>query len=106
MAKTIFATAPDLETATSIITTLVNNHLVACGTIIPNVMSIYRWEGAVEHANEVQMVLKTDADVTLVQTAFTELHPYDVPEFIVVEITDGLPAYLDWVHKESTPPSS
>lgn len=106
MAKTIFATAPDMNSARTIVTELVSKNLIACGSIIPGVESIYHWQGNIETSNEVQLILKTNASVTEVQEAFTSLHPYEVPEFIVVEISDGLPAYLDWVRDVSKPPTN
>ena len=96
------ATAPSHEVAQTVVTTLVEESLAACGTILPGATSIYRWEGAVETASECQVLLKTAADrVTELQRRFTELHPYEVPEFLVLQVGSGLTSYLEWVH-EST----
>ena len=95
----VLATAPSQETAQTMVTTLVEESLVACGTILPGATSIYRWNGAVELASECQVLLKTSADrVTELQRRFTELHPYEVPEFLVLPVESGLETYLSWVH--------
>jgi periplasmic divalent cation tolerance protein len=66
------------------------------------VVSVYRWEGKVERAEEVLLMIKTTCDrVSVLQERLLELHPYSVPEFLVLEASDGLPAYLQWV-AEST----
>jgi periplasmic divalent cation tolerance protein len=100
--KLVFMTAPDADSARRIVGELVEQKLVACGNIIPSVTSIYRWDGAVRTATEVMAVLKTTENrVMLVLQRIGELHPYDVPEAIAVDIDSGMPSYLGWIH-EST----
>jgi periplasmic divalent cation tolerance protein len=97
-------TAPDPETATRIARALVEERLVACVNVVPGVRSIYRWEGAVEEDAEVLLVVKTRADRTgeLVDRV-VELHPYDLPEVVMLPAVGGNPGYLDWVREEAAP---
>lgn len=98
------ATAPSHDVARTLVATLVEESLVACGTILPGATSIYRWEGAVETASECQILLKTSVDrVTELQRRFTDLHPYQVPEFVVLPVESGLESYLAWVHESTHP---
>ena len=72
--------------------------LAACGTVLPGAQSIYRWQGAVESAAEVQIILKTTTEnVTKLIARITELHPYEVPEIVSMDVSAGLPAYLAWI---------
>ena len=92
------STFPDRETAQRISNQVVTEKFAACANILPAVESIYRWKGKVETGNETLVFFKLSEDR---QSAFQEklrsLHPYGVPEIILVPITDGLPAYLRWV---------
>ena len=100
----VLATAPSHEVAHNLVTTLVEESLLACGTISAQATSIYHWEGAVETALECQLLMKTSADrVTELQRRFTELHPYEVPEFLVLPVESGLETYLAWVHTSTHP---
>ncbi|HEV2462878.1 MAG TPA: divalent-cation tolerance protein CutA [Acidobacteriaceae bacterium] len=77
---------------------LVERRLAACINLIPNMTSIYRWQGGVEVASEVLMVIKTRADqIPALESAVRELHTYQVPEFLVLEVESGGRAYLDWL---------
>jgi periplasmic divalent cation tolerance protein len=77
---------------------LVEARLAACVNLLPTMESVYRWEGAVETEQERQLIIKTTRDRTpALWERIRELHPYDVPEFIVVPILDGNDAYLRWV---------
>jgi periplasmic divalent cation tolerance protein len=65
--------------------------------------SIYYWEGEIEHETERQVVIKTSKDrVAALWDRVRELHPYDVPEFLVLPIVDGNDAYLKWVAESTT----
>lgn len=101
-ARVIFATAPDSAVAEQIGRVVVEENLAACVNILPGVRSIYRWQGKVEDASEVLMLLKTtDAQVQALRERIVELHPYEVPEFLEVDVTGGFAPYLDWI-REST----
>jgi periplasmic divalent cation tolerance protein len=78
--------------------TLVEEHLVACVNVLPPMQSIYRWQGAVEVSTERQLIMKTSANrVDALKDRLAELHPYDVPEILVLPIADGGASYLQWV---------
>jgi uncharacterized protein involved in tolerance to divalent cations len=81
---------------------LVNERLAACVNVLPEMDSIYRWQGQVETARERQLVMKTTAArVPALRARVRELHDYDVPEFVVLPIIAGSEAYLNWI-REST----
>jgi periplasmic divalent cation tolerance protein len=92
------STFPDRETAQRIAMELVTEKLAACANILPQIESIYRWQGKIEHGNETLVFFKLSENR---QSAFEEklrsLHPYDVPEIIFLPIDAGLPDYLRWV---------
>jgi len=102
----VYCTCPDLATAERIATAVVEQRLAACVNLLPGVRSVYRWQGAVERAEEVLLLIKTRAERTAALTdAVRALHPYELPEVIAVDVAAGLPAYLDWVRAESTVPA-
>lgn len=93
-----FCTFPDAETASRIVTQLVDLRLAACGNILSQIHSIYRWEGKVESSDEALAIFKLDAArYAEFQVKLRALHPYDVPEIISCKIDNGLPEYLRWV---------
>lgn len=98
----VLCTVPDLASAERIAHVLVEARLAACVNIVPGVRSVYRWQGAVEAANELQLVIKTVAERyhTVEETIRTH-HPYALPEIIAVPVSEGAPAYLRWVAEES-----
>lgn len=78
--------------------TLVGERLAACVNLLPPMSSVYRWEGQVEQDTERQVIVKTSRErVPALWDRIRELHPYEVPEFIVLPITDGSDAYLRWL---------
>jgi periplasmic divalent cation tolerance protein len=79
---------------------LVEERLAACVNVLPAMTSVFRWKGAVEDDREQQIVIKTTTDrVAALQARFNELHPYELPEFLVVSVSDGSPAYLAWLEE-------
>lgn len=91
----------DLD-ASSLARTLVEERLAACVNILPEMVSVYRWQGRVEQETERQVIVKTTrAAISRLWERLRELHPYDVPEFIVLSIIDGNDLYLKWV-RDST----
>jgi periplasmic divalent cation tolerance protein len=102
-ARVVLMTAPDRETAEELAEALVGERLAACANVLPGITSIYWWEGAVEKASEVLVVLKTAPDrvEALVERA-AEIHPYDVPEVIALPVREGHGPYLTWVERETT----
>ena len=100
--RVVLMTAPDREVAERIVRTLVEERLVACGNLVPGITSIYRWQGAIECDTEVLTILKTSADrVSALVARASELHPYEVPELLVLPVEGGYLPYLEWV-REST----
>lgn len=80
---------------------------MACGTVIPGGVSIYRWKGDVEEQREAVVILKTTAARwAALAAALPELHPYEVPELIAVPAAAGLPAYLQWLSEETAEPGT
>ncbi|HET7462319.1 MAG TPA: divalent-cation tolerance protein CutA [Longimicrobium sp.] len=100
--RVVLMTAPDAETAGRVAHALVNERLIACANLLPGVTSIYRWQGAVQADAEVLVVMKTrDTLVPRLMERAAELHPYQVPELLALEVSDGLPAYCRWVMDET-----
>jgi periplasmic divalent cation tolerance protein len=89
---------PGADTARKAVRLLVEERLIACGNLIPGVESIYEWKGVIETAHEVTVIAKTTASrADEAMTRLRALHPYDVPEILLVPVTTGWPAYLEWV---------
>jgi periplasmic divalent cation tolerance protein len=98
----VLTNLPDLTTAQMLANGLVGQQLAACVNILPEVQSIYRWQGAIESATEVTLLIKTSQYCyPELQQMVARLHPYDTPELIVLPITGGLPAYLNWIAEET-----
>lgn len=96
------STAPDAEHAGRIARALVEERLIACASLLPGLTSIYRWRGAVQQEGEVLLLMKTTrARVAELKARMPHLHPYDVPELVVTEVTDGLAPYCAWVRAET-----
>jgi periplasmic divalent cation tolerance protein len=88
----------------SVARTFVDERLAACVNVLPPMRSIYRWKGAVESADEHQLVIKTTrARVPELEARLSTLHPYDVPEFLVLSADDGAANYLGWVSDSTEP---
>lgn len=104
--RIVLVTAPNAESAAAIVGTLLEERLIACGNLVNDVRSIFRWNGQVEDESETLIVLKTaEARVPEVLRRMPELHPYDVPEALVLGVDAGHGAYLDWVTRETESPS-
>ena len=91
------------EQAEALAARMVKQRLAAC-VHRNSIHSIYRWEGAIEQDNEIRLTFKTTLAVknALIQ-AIKEAHPYEVPELIVIPITDGDPDYLRWISEMCQP---
>ncbi len=94
----ILCTINSQDSAKSIARSLVEEKLCACVNIIPNVCSVYRWEDKIEIDEEFLMLIKTGKHlIEKIKSRIIELHSYDVPEVVVLDISDGSKAYLDWI---------
>jgi len=93
-------TAGSVDEAQRLARMLVERRLAACVNILPGVRSIYRWQGAMEEAEEAMLVIKTSrARADAVQTALREAHSYDLPEFLLLPIAGGGAEYLAWLRQ-------
>ena len=102
----ILTTLPADADAGAFAQALVASHLAACVNLLPVMESVYRWEGAVQRDRERQLILKTSRDrIDALWTRMRELHPYDVPEFIVLPIAGGHDAYLAWIGASTRMPT-
>lgn len=98
----VYTTFGNLNEAKKIGRLLVERELVACVNLIPNVISIYRWEGKVEEATEIILWCKTqDFLIDKIQKMIQELHSYDLPAFVVYPIHSGSEEYLNWLSEET-----
>lgn len=96
----VLITASSGEEATRLAEMLVGAHLAACVQILPEMESIYRWQGNIERANEVLLIAKTArAKFALLEREVRNLHSYETPEIVAVPIIEGSPAYLEWLAK-------
>ena len=92
------STFPDRETAQRISNQLVTEKFVACANILPAIESIYRWKEKVETGAETLVFFKvSEARQAAFQEKLRSLHPYEVPEIILIPLSGGLPEYLRWV---------
>ncbi len=100
----VLVTGPDRDVLAKLARTLVAEHLIACLNIVPEVTSIYRWDGEVREEREALGFIKTTAArADDVVRRISELHPYDTPEILVLPVEGGSRAYLDWVRTQVNP---
>jgi periplasmic divalent cation tolerance protein len=99
LALVVLCTVSSLEEGRRLARELLDKRLAACVNLIPKVESIYRWQGAVESAEEVLLVMKTTSvRFAELRDKIAELHSYDVPEILALPVTDGSAAYLEWLN--------
>lgn len=97
-----YVTASSLEEAERIGHTLVEERLAACANLLPGMRSIYRWQGAVEQAEEVVLIAKTRADrFDALAARVTALHSYETPCVVALPVSTGAAPYLAWIAGES-----
>jgi periplasmic divalent cation tolerance protein len=96
--RIVLTTASSEDEARKIARHLVEHRLAACVNIVPQMASIYRWQGKIEEAGEWLLIVKTTtAAFPQVRAAIAELHSYELPECICLTIEDGSPTYLQWI---------
>ncbi|HEX4810573.1 MAG TPA: divalent-cation tolerance protein CutA [Bryobacteraceae bacterium] len=94
----VLTACADREQATAIAEALVSDRLAACVNVLPGVESIYRWQGQIERASEVMLLIKTTPErFAEVRDRIQSLHSYDTPEIIALPIVEGLERYLAWL---------
>ena len=99
----VLTTLPVEGDADKLASQLVEERLAACVNILPAMRSVYRWKDAIETADERQLIIKTTrAVVTSLEARLRTLHPYDVPEFVVLPIDSGSADYLSWLAENTT----
>ena len=97
-ARLVLSTAADLDSARGLARALIEERLAACCNLVGGLTSVYRWQGAVEEAAEVLLVIKTSAArLAALEARLAELHPYDVPELVVLTPERVAPDYLAWL---------
>jgi periplasmic divalent cation tolerance protein len=103
-ALVVLCTCPDLALAEQLAGGLVEAGLAACVNILPQIRSIYRWDGKLQNDLEVLLIVKTTgAAYPGLERWLLENHPYDVPEVLALPVTAGADAYLSWLTESSAP---
>jgi periplasmic divalent cation tolerance protein len=97
----VVCNAPDAAAARTIAALIVETGAAACVNIMAPCESVYRWQGLVERAVEVPILIKTTrGKYPALEAMIRANHTHEVPEIIAVPLTAGLPAYMDWVRTE------
>lgn len=99
----VISNLPNRESAEKLAHLLVEQRLAACVNVLAPCTSVYRWQGSVETATEVPVLIKTTLErYPALESAIRTNHPYELPEIIAVSLSAGLPAYLEWLQTETT----
>jgi periplasmic divalent cation tolerance protein len=105
-ARIVLTTTSNADEAALIARTLVEERLAACASLIPAVESVYHWEGQIETSTEALLLLKTSPDqLAALESRLRELHSYQVPEFLVLDVESGSHPYLEWLHASLRKPA-
>jgi periplasmic divalent cation tolerance protein len=100
----VFTNLPDRATAERIADALVTEGVAACINILAGCTSVYRWEGKLNHTDEVPLLIKTTrGSYPRLEAVLRKLHPYELPEIVALPVSAGLPQYLNWVRQETEP---
>ncbi len=98
----MLTTLPDQDAARNLARQLVEARLAACVNILAPCTSVYHWQGVLNEDGEIPVIIKsTAANYSRIEALIREHHPYELPELITIDITNGLPAYLAWVAAET-----
>ena len=98
----VFSNLPDQASAAKLAAVLIEQRLAACVNVQAPCSSVYRWQGKVETATEVPVIIKTTRErYPALEAAIRAHHPYELPEIIAVPLVAGLPTYLEWVRTET-----
>jgi len=94
-------TCPDMDVADTIAAALVEEGLAACVNILPGARSVYEWQGKLEKEQELVLLIKSTGNrLAALEARLLELHPYELPELIVVPVIGGLAPYLSWIETQ------
>ena len=105
--RVVLVTVPNEDEGCALARRVVGEHLAACGNVIPGLTSVYRWDGKVQEDSEALVLLKTtEGSLAELERRVMELHPYDVPEFLALPVSEGHGPYLRWVVGESLKPGT
>ena len=100
--RIVLTTAGSPQEAEKIARALVERRLAACVNIIPQIQSVYRWKEKIEQETEWLLIIKTRLNTfDSVRDAIKELHSYDLPECVMLDVSDGSEAYLNWVSENT-----
>lgn len=100
----VLVTAPNVETGEVLAREMVEERLAACGNVIPGLISLFWWEDEVQREKEALVVFKTVRDaISALEKRVTDIHPYEVPEFLVLPVDGALDAYARWIGTETRP---
>jgi len=101
-AKIIFTAVDSLPAAESIARSLVEERLASCVNIVPGLRSIYRWKAEIRNEAEFLLIIKTSSENSgAAVDRLVKVHPYELPEAVVLDIESGYQPYLDWIVSES-----
>jgi periplasmic divalent cation tolerance protein len=96
----VLCTVPNSDTADHIASLLINSRLAACVNVLPHIASYYMWKGKLEKDQEYLLIIKShQAKFEALKKKIHEHHPYNIPEIIQIDITDGNRSYLEWMDK-------
>ncbi|MCJ2513235.1 MAG: divalent-cation tolerance protein CutA [Candidatus Thermoplasmatota archaeon] len=102
MISVIYTTLDNEQDARKIANFLIEEQIVACVNIIPNVISIYRWKGKIEEEKEFILIAKTvDENVIKTIKRIKELHNYELPDIIAIPVNNGYDEYLEYIKRET-----
>lgn len=98
----VLTTTPDMGAAEALVEVLVEERLIACGNLVPGLVSVFRWQGKVSREGEVLILMKTTREgVGRLFERVTALHPYEVPELVALPVEAVSDAYCRWVRRET-----
>lgn len=101
----VFTTLPDADLAGKLARNLVEMQLAACVNLLSPCHSIYRWQGNVQEDGEIPLIIKTTTELyPVLESYLRQHHPYDLPEIVALDVTQGLPEYLNWVAESTDQP--
>lgn len=101
-ARIVLTTAGSPEEAEKIARALVERRLAACVNIVPQIQSVYRWKDKIEHETEWLLIIKTKTNLfESVADAIKELHSYELPECVMLEVRSGSERYLNWIRENT-----